>query len=57
MPGNLGFATFPGFCLVHLLQHGPSSRGQYTPENRCVYGIPLVSRHLKGAGGAKDHTK
>lgn len=23
----------PGFCLIHLLQHGPSSYGQYTPAN------------------------
>jgi len=24
----------PGFCLIHLLQHIPSSRGQYTPRSR-----------------------
>jgi len=23
-----------GFCLIHLLQHGPSSCGQYTPVSR-----------------------
>jgi hypothetical protein len=27
----------PGFCLIHLLQHGPSSCGQYTPpEHPCI---------------------
>src|SRR5271163_2545412 len=24
----------PGFCLIHLLQHSPSSCGQYTPDSR-----------------------
>ena len=24
----------PGFCLIHLLQHSPSSCWQYTPDNR-----------------------
>jgi hypothetical protein len=31
----------PGFCLIHLLQHGPSSCGQYTPASR--RGMPEVS--------------
>lgn len=28
----------PGFCLIHLLQHNPSSRGQYTPGSQ--RGVP-----------------
>src|ERR1700686_1790781 len=31
----------PGFCLIHLLQHGPSSWGQYTLASR--RGMPEVS--------------
>jgi hypothetical protein len=39
----------PGFCLIHLLQHGPSSCGQYTPIGpwrKGYYDLLICSNHV-----------